>query len=77
MQKLTNGMDHTRLIGLLVSLDVTERHGSYTVNGVLTSTVDSYRGDQVTKTVLSIGGERIVLDWMDSKTEAQIERREG
>jgi hypothetical protein len=75
MTELVNGMDHITKIGSLVSLDVTERHGTYTVNGVLNSTVDSYRGDKVTKTILSIGGERIVLDWLDSRTSALIEVR--
>lgn len=85
MESLTNGADHSVKIGKLVSVDVQEAGRSYTVNGVLTATWDTYppeSGDLddgvPTKTALYIGGSELRLDWYSGKIEdVKIEILEG
>lgn len=76
---LINGMEYIDHVGKVVTLDAETRHGSFSVTGELTSVLDQFQkpsqqGD-VAKTILTIGGERIVLDWHDNRTKADIELR--
>lgn len=77
MEKLRNGFDFVHLIGSVVSLDAEDQHGKFTVNGILVGTLDRYVEDDATETILTIGADRIVLDWTDERTKARIVKMEA